>query len=71
MPYLRRDPFILKLWSLDFAFAADTPLAHVFVRGQHQIIVPKVEQLDEEWARVELERCELPLEIIDRLLKAA
>lgn len=71
LPFIARDPFVLKLWQLDFVYVAETTLAHIFMRGYHRIVVPKNEELDYEWARTELQRCEVSDEKIDRALRAA
>jgi hypothetical protein len=71
MPYVRRDPFVLKLWTLGFVFITETSLAHVFKRGDHRIVIPKVDHLDEDWAREQLRRCAISDEKVLEVLAAA
>lgn len=56
MPFIKRDLFVQRLWFLGFDFIADTSRAHLFRRGFDRVLVPKVDDLDFEWARGELHR---------------
>lgn len=71
MPYIPRDPFVQHLWRLDFVFIFETNNAHVYRRGYQKVIVPKVEQLDAEWARGELHRIGLGESVVDMVTRAA
>ena len=71
MALISRDKFIRALWQLGFEYVTSPGVRTTgFWRGDALYIeVPRVEEIDLEWARSQLRRCEVSEEEIDDALR--